>query len=130
VENDRIKIRTMTREGFISILKKKGYGYRIDGESLIVDHDGYVWLRGLKALPENVEFRNVGTVALCLNSLPENVEFRNDGNAWLHSLNRLSLADMDSVFQNKADVFIGEYWISDEEFSESRWESVELITEK
>jgi hypothetical protein len=121
----------MTREEFISILEEKGYSYRIEGEILIVDHDGDVWLMGLTSLPPNVEFRNVGAVGLRdLKALHDNIEFRNDGNVWLRSLNRLSLADMDSVFQNKADAFIGEYWINDQEFLESRWMGIELISEQ
>jgi len=127
MENDRTNNREMKREEFIQVLEKKGYSYRIDGETLIVDHDGDVWLMGLTSLPENVEFKNEGNVSLpSLKSLPAGVQFENGGYVYLRSLNRLSLADMDSVFQNKADAFIGEYWINDQEFLESRWRLASL----
>jgi hypothetical protein len=142
----------MTREEeFISILEKKGYGYRIEGESLIVDHDGDVWLGGLKTLPPNIEFRNRGSVGLNsltslpsnigfrngrhvwlngLKTLPSNVKFRNSGSVWLGSISRLPIEDLDHIFRNNGDIWLFGGWISDEEFPESRWESVELITEK
>jgi len=121
----------MTREEFISILEEKGYSYRIEGERIIVDNEGFVWLYGLTTLPENVEFRNVGAVALCLTTLPENVEFRNSGNIFLKRANPLPLEDPDLIFQNTGDVFFDDNWTSMmKEFPEPRWKSTELIFEK
>jgi len=80
----------MTREEFISILEKEGYSYRIEEGILIVDHEGDVWLHGLKSLPPNVEFRNGGKVWLnSLISLPPNVEFRNGEMVCLSGLKTL-----------------------------------------
>jgi len=80
----------MTREEFISVLKEKGYNYRIEGESLIVDYKGDVSLDSLKSLPSGVEFKNEGGVWLdSLTSLPAGVEFKNRGNVSLRSLTSL-----------------------------------------
>ena len=141
----------MTREEFISILEEKGYRYLIEGETLIVDYKWYVWLNSLTSLPSGVQFKNEEYVSLnALKSLPAGVEFKNEGNVWLNgltslpagvqfknggrvrlnSLTSLPIADLDSMFQNRGDVLIQGFWISDEEFLESRWKSAELKLEQ
>jgi hypothetical protein len=132
----------MTREEFISILEEKGYSYRIEGERIIVDHDGFVnipeletlpenvefrnlldvWLTGLETLPSGVEFRNGRTIWLnSITSLPDGIHFRNGVNIYLNGLHRLSIADLDYMFQNKGDVRFDEGWLEQMEFLESRW---------
>jgi hypothetical protein len=114
----------MTREEeFISIIEEKGYRYRIEGESLIVDHDGFFWIYGLTTLPSNIEFSNSEFVAFSnLTTLPSDVVFRNSGNVFLKRANPLPLEDPDLIFQNTGDVFFDDNWTSMmEEFLESRW---------
>jgi len=142
----------MTREEFISYLESKKYSYHIEGESTIVDHDGYVWLGGLKILPDDIIFRNVGNVWLdlltylpsniefrngggvwlgSLTALPSVVKFRNEGSVWLGSISRLPIEDPDLIFQNTGYVFFDDNWPSMmEEFLESRWMGIELISEQ
>jgi hypothetical protein len=80
----------MTRDQFIEILKEKGYDYHNEGERIIVDHEGYIFLNNLTSLPSGIEFRNGGEVGLrSLTSLPPDVQFRNRGHVLLHSLTNL-----------------------------------------
>jgi hypothetical protein len=117
----------MTREEFIQVLEKKGYRYHLDGERIIVDDYGYVWSDSIKSIPSGIVFKNGGGVSLrSLTSLPENVEFRNGGNVWLDGLARLSIEDLDYMFQNKGDVRFDGEWAEEREFPESRWRLVRL----
>ena len=54
----------MTQEAFIAILDEEGYSYKIEGDKIVVTHNGYVDLRSLTSLPPGVEFRNGGDVDL------------------------------------------------------------------
>ena len=77
----------MTREEFIQVLEKKGYSYKIEGDKLVVTHEGRVDLRSLQTLPTSVEFRNGGNVDLrSLETLPPGVEFKNGGYVGLYKL--------------------------------------------
>ena len=77
----------MTREEFIEILKEKGYPYEIEGDKIIVTHEGWVYLTDLTSLPPDVEFKNGGAVNLeSLKSLPPGVKFNNRGVVYLSSL--------------------------------------------
>jgi hypothetical protein len=111
----------MTREEFIQVLEKKGYRYRIEEDSLIVDHDGNVWLNNLTSLPAGVQFRNRGNVWLpSFTSLPADVQFKNGGYVWLNSLTSLPIKDLDYTFQNSETIYI-EGRNMKVEFPESRW---------
>ena len=78
----------MKKEEFINVLKQeKKYLYEIQGDKIIVTHNGSVFLGSLETLPPGVEFRNGGSVWLdSLENLPPGVEFRNDGGVRLGSL--------------------------------------------
>ena len=100
----------MTRKEFIEILGAKGYPYEIEGDKIIVTHEGHVDLGWLTSLPPGVEFNsgrdvdlkklvdlppgvvfnNVMNVTMqFLTSLPPGVEFNNGGNVTLSSLTSL-----------------------------------------
>jgi len=94
----------MTREDFISVLEEKRYSYQEEGERIIVDHEGDVWLDGLNSLPDNIEFINDGYVWLpSLKSLPADVQFNNGG--WV-SLNNLTSLPADVQFRNRGHVLL------------------------
>jgi len=97
-------------EKFIKTLREKGYEYMRDGDKIIVTHNGYVDLRNLKELPENItfanrwgvylrslkklpettKFANGGSIDLCrLKELPENITFANKGCVYLYNLKEL-----------------------------------------
>ena len=77
----------MKKEEFINVLKQNNYLYEIEGDKIIVTHDGYVYLNSLETLPPGVEFRNGGSVWLnSLKTIPSGVEFRNGGHVSLRSL--------------------------------------------
>ena len=81
----------MTREEFIKVLEeKRGYSYEIEGDRIIVTHNGQVDLRSLPSLPPGVVFKGKGYVLLdSLTSLPSGVEFRNGWDVDLRSLTSL-----------------------------------------
>ena len=77
----------MKKEEFIEVLKRNNYLYEIQGDKIIVTHEGYVYLNSLETLPPGVEFKNDGGVGLrSLKTLPPGVEFRNDGNVYLEGI--------------------------------------------
>jgi hypothetical protein len=70
----------MTREEFIKVLEEKGYSYKLEGDKIVVTHNGWVFLRSLETLPSGVVFKNGGNISLeFLTSLPPGVQFRNGG---------------------------------------------------
>ena len=94
----------MKKEEFIEVLKRNNYLYEIQGDKIIVTHDGYVDLGFLETIPPGVEFRNNGRVDLrSLETLPPGVEFKNRGNVWLDSLENLSPG---AEFKNGGDVYL------------------------
>jgi hypothetical protein len=85
----------MTREEFISILDRKKYSYKIEGDRIVVTYEGSVLLDSISlsfsgfstSLPSGVEFRNGNHVDLgSITSLPPGVVFRNVGGVYLRSL--------------------------------------------
>ena len=54
----------MTQEEFIAILDEKRYSYEIEGDKIIVTHEGVVYLDSLTSLPPDVVFKNRGDVYL------------------------------------------------------------------
>ena len=77
----------MTREKFIEVLDEKGYSYEIEGDKLVVTHEGGVDLESLTSLPPGVVFRNEGFVDLnALTSLPPGVVFENRRGVYLRAL--------------------------------------------
>jgi hypothetical protein len=114
----------MTQKEFINELDEKGYSYEIQGDKLVVTHEGDVYLNDLTSLPPGVEFKNGGTVMLnALTSIPPGVEFRNEGNVHLRDLTSLppgvefrnggvvNLRALTSlppgvVFRNKGDIYL------------------------
>jgi len=101
----------MTRGQLICYLEYKGYSYHLDGETLVVDGEGDVWISDVATLPSDIRFINRGTVDL-------------------YGLRLLPLDDLDLVFQNNGDIWLFGCWISDEEFLESRWKMTELKLEQ
>jgi hypothetical protein len=80
----------MTQEEFIEILKEKDYSYEMEGDKVIVNRKGNVYLSALTSLPPDVEFRNERGVYLNgLTSLPPGVEFKNRGGVYLRALTSL-----------------------------------------
>ena len=80
----------MKKEEFIEVLKNRKYLYEIQGDKIIVTHNGSVDLENLKTLPPGVEFKNGGWVDLrSLETLPPGVEFKNRGFVYLSSLETL-----------------------------------------
>ena len=96
----------MTQEAFIKVLlddrARAVYSYEIEGDRIIVTHNGQVDLRSLPSLPPGVVFKNKGDVMLdSLTSLPPGVEFRNGCDVDLRSLTSLPSG---VVFKNGCDV--------------------------
>ena len=98
----------MKKEEFIEVLKRNNYLYEIQGDKIIVTHDGYVDLGFLETIPPGVEFRNNGRVDLrSLETLPPGVEFRNGGNDGDVYLDYLKTLPPGVEFMNDGDVFLG-----------------------
>ena len=77
----------MTQEAFIKILDEEDYSYEIEGDKIIVTHEGHVSLKSVTSLPPGVVFGNDGIVNLqSLTSIPSGVEFRNVADVWLSAL--------------------------------------------
>ena len=77
----------MTQEAFIKVLNKEKYSYKIEGDKIVITHEGYVNLIALTSLPPGVVFKNRGGIYLiALTSLPPGVEFKNAGSVNLRSL--------------------------------------------
>jgi hypothetical protein len=92
----------MTQEEFIEELKKRGYSYEIEGDEIVVTHQGWVSFPSLKSLPPGVQFQNQGWVSLdSLERVPPGVQFQNKGDVGLNSLESLPPGVQ---FQNKGDV--------------------------
>ena len=92
----------MTQEEFIEILDREGYSYEIEGDKIVVTHEGDVNLNLITSLPPGVEFKNGGDVKLYpITSLLPGVEFKNGGDVYLNSLTSLPPG---VVFKNADDV--------------------------
>jgi hypothetical protein len=77
----------MTREEFIKMLDKEDYSYEIQGNKIVFNNEGYVFLSSLTSLPSGVVFNNKTDVCLNrLTSLPPDVEFNNGRDVELTSL--------------------------------------------
>ena len=95
----------MTQEKFREVLDKKGYPYKIEGNKIVVTHEDDVYLRSLKTIPPDVEFKNGGYVDLeSLTSLPSGVVFNNGGGVNLRSLTSLP---PDVEFKNGGNIYLG-----------------------
>ena len=94
----------MTHQEFIKILEANSYAHHYDGDLLTIDYEGYVDLRSLTSLPNNVQFNNGSNVYLrSLTSLPNNVQFNNGGCVYLESITSLP----DNVqFNNECSVWL------------------------
>jgi hypothetical protein len=80
----------MTQEEFIEELKKRSYSYEIEGDEIVVTHQGWVSFPSLKSLPPGVRFQNQRDVSLpSLESLPPGVRFQNQRDVYLNSLESL-----------------------------------------
>ena len=99
----------MTQEEFIAILDEEGYSYKIEGDKIVVTHNGYVDLNSLTSLSPGVEFKNVGGVWLeSLTSIPSDVVFRNEGGVHFRRLNYRILESVE--FRNEGVIeFIDMY---------------------
>jgi hypothetical protein len=94
----------MTQEEFIEELKKRSYSYEIEGDEIVVTHQGDVNLSSLERVPPGVRFENQGSVWLnSLESLPPGFRFENQGGVGLDSLKSLP---SDVRFQNKGGVWL------------------------
>lgn len=101
----------MIQEEFTSILHKKGYSYRIDGDMIIVintNNNGVVNpsidLRDITSIPPNVIFNNSGYVFLTkLTSIPPNVIFNN--RRYIDLRNCLKI-DSSVIFNNEESIFV------------------------
>ena len=95
----------MKKEEFINVLKQENYLYEIQGDKIIVTHNGSVDLGFLETIPPGVEFRNNGRVDLrSLETIPPGVEFMNGGSVDLDSLETLPPG---VEFMNGGDVDLG-----------------------
>ena len=95
----------MTQKEFIKILDERSYSYEIEGDKVVFNNGGNVYLTSLTSLPPGVEFRNRGVVSLdSLTSIPHGVEFRNRG---VVLLNVLTSIPPGVVFRNEGDVYLG-----------------------
>ena len=54
----------MNSDDFAAILRKSGYAFKRDKSTLVVTHQGSVYLTSLTALPKGVKFENHGHVYL------------------------------------------------------------------
>ena len=92
----------MTQEEFIEELNDRGYSYEIEGDKIVVTHNGNAYLDSLTSLPPGVVFSNKWDVWLnLLDSIPSSVEFRNGGHVCLDSLPSIPIG---VEFNNKGDV--------------------------
>ena len=96
----------MTREEFKKELDNEGYSYNQEGDKIIVNHNGLVYLDSLKTLPDEVVFSNRGEVYLpSLETLPKGIIFSNDGHVNLDFLKSISNR---VVFSNLGYVYMEE----------------------
>jgi len=95
----------MKSKGFIKVLHDKNIMYElVDGVIVIHSKNGYVDLRSLTSMPENVKFENQGNVDLeSLTSMPENVKFENQGYVDLESLTSMP---ENVKFENQGNVYL------------------------
>jgi hypothetical protein len=91
-------------EAFIKVLESKGYSYRVENQTIIIDENKGVDLRSLKSLPEFVQFNNGENVYLSsLKTLPKSTQFNNGGSVDLESLKSLSKS---TQFNNGGNVYL------------------------
>lgn len=77
----------MTREEFKEILDEKEYPYEMEGDKIIITHEGSVDLEELKSIPEEVKFENGRHIYLeSLESISPGVSFDHDGDVKLDFL--------------------------------------------
>lgn len=73
----------MTREEFINMLKEKGFGYEISGNTINVNHEynfSVVEINDPIEIPNGVKFTNLGSVWISdLLGINPGVEFHNGG---------------------------------------------------
>jgi hypothetical protein len=95
----------MTREEFIEILDEKRYSYEIEGDKIVVTHNGKVHLSSLETLPSGVKFKNGGDVYLeSLKTLPPDTIFGN--RIWGVYLESLKTISPGVEFKNQGGVFL------------------------
>lgn len=96
----------MNTKEFTELLDGKGYAYSMDGDVVVVEHDGGdVDLSDVNTLNTKVRFENGGDVDLDgLLELSVAQTFNNDGSVFLDYLFELSVAQ---TFGNSGDVFLG-----------------------
>ena len=94
----------MTQEAFIKILDDNKYSYKKEGNKIIVDHRGDVFLKSLTSLPGGIVFSNGGGMNLdSLTSLPEGIVFSNGGGVNLKSLTSIPKG---TVFSSVGPVYL------------------------
>lgn len=87
----------MTRDQFIEVLNLVGYSFETEGNKIIINHEGDVYLQKIDKIPSDIEFRNgspASPAAVYLTSLkivPPNVIFNNNyGNVYLDNVEKIS----------------------------------------
>ena len=94
----------MTREEFIEALDRRGYSYEMEGDNIVITHNGNLNLFPLKTLLPGVRFENEWNAYLnSLETIPPGVGFKNGGDVFLNSLKTLPRG---VVFENESCVYL------------------------
>jgi len=101
----------MKRPGFIKLLEKKGYNYKLVEDKIIITHYQGVYLKKVRTLPDNVVFESGSDVYLNdLESISPGTEFRNKGGVNLMLIKELP-----------AGVFMNWTYLWTEGFNNMHW---------
>jgi hypothetical protein len=98
----------MTREEFIKVLVNNNhctYPYKEEGDKIIVDFAGPIFLNGIDSLPPNVTFseNNKNVHLNTIKFLPEKIVFSNSGYIFLDSVESIP---NDTIFYNNGYVLL------------------------
>ena len=84
------------------LLIEKKYEYHWDNDTIVVTHNGDVYLNSLEEITTDITFNNKGSVSLdSLKKITTNVIFNNKGNVYLESLKKITT---NVTFNNNGDV--------------------------
>jgi hypothetical protein len=94
----------MNQKEFINYLNEKNISYKLENNTVIINHKGYVYLDNLKEIKTDVVFENKGNVNLYnLKEIKTDIVFNNKGYVYLDNLKEINT---DIVFNNKGYVYL------------------------
>ena len=89
---------------FMDLLDEEEYSFREQGNKIVIDHDGDIYLSDLISIPPNILFQNDGGVDLSgVLSIPKGIEFDNKRDVVLEGTLSISSG---TKFRNRRDLFL------------------------